>query len=435
MNQILDNVYKFYKLISFLAVPILFLYFLKRIYSKKEFIPTVAYYLLPCALTTVLYYLPTYINVLGDIPYYYQTILIFFVCLLACLLLTNGLLQEKLVFLFFYIAFQKSLIFFCGILYEKKDVLSTTTFEIMDIITFFIQIFVLYFSVLLFEKHPLKVTLHSTTFRLFLMLFCPAGLLTIFLIIDPSTKMPNLLSQEIMTLILFLMLLVFYYLYATIIENYESRYRLEKALAETSVQLTRYRYTIFMDEQVRKARHELKNKYFYMQTLLSEQKYDQLNNYINDYIGELNTNYYGIRSNNTLIDHILNTRLEVAHKHNIKTCVEVLLPENLSINEDYFCTILLNLIDNAIEASCQVDNPDILIKLNVKGQYIICNIENKTDAALLLSNTDLKTTKRDKKNHGFGLKIVESTVKKANGIIDIKADGDRFKVSVMIPFL
>jgi sensor histidine kinase YesM len=354
---------------------------------------------------------------------------------MVCLFFTNGLFQEKLIFLFYYIAFQKSIIFFCGILYAKKDTLSTTTFEILDIVTFFIQVFVLYSGVSIFEKHPLRITLNSTPFRLFLMLFCPVGLLAILLIIDPSTRIPSLLSQEMMTIIILLMLLVFYYLYATIIESYESRYKLEKALDETSDQLTRYRYTILMDEQVRKSRHELKNKYFYMQTLLKEHKYDQLNNYINDYIGELSTNYYGIRSNNALIDHILNTRLETAHKHNIKTCVEVLIPEDLSINEDYFCTIFLNLIDNAIEASLQVDNPDILIKLNVKGQYLICNIENKTDSALLASNAELKTTKKDKKNHGFGLKIVESTVKKANGIIDIKVEDDRFKVSVMIPFL
>jgi len=71
------------------------------------------------------------------------------------------------------------------------------------------------------------------------------------------------------------------------------------------------------------------------------------------HLGEINEIETSIFTNNSLIDYILNTKLAQAQKYNIKTYCEVLIPENLPFNEEAFCTVLLNLLDNAIEAAAK----------------------------------------------------------------------------------
>ena len=53
------------------------------------------------------------------------------------------------------------------------------------------------------------------------------------------------------------------------------------ALQETKAQLSHYRYSIVLQDEIRKERHELKNKYFYIQTLVHEKKFEQLEDYLN----------------------------------------------------------------------------------------------------------------------------------------------------------
>ena len=140
-----------------------------------------------------------------------------------------------------------------------------------------------------------------------------------------------------------------------------------------------------------------------------------------------------ISSGNLLMDYILTRKIQEAHKLNMKTYVEVLVPENLPISDDDLCTILLNLLDNAIEASSLEENPDIQIMMKCNGDYLVIRILNKTSSDILKENPSLSTTKEDKDFHGQGLNIVRNTVQKNNGIFRYVMEGDYFCVTVMIP--
>ncbi|MCF0142275.1 MAG: GHKL domain-containing protein, partial [Parasporobacterium sp.] len=210
---------------------------------------------------------------------------------------------------------------------------------------------------------------------------------------------------------------------------------LEKALAETSSQLTRFRYTVIAEEQARKERHEIKNTYFYIQALLHDGKYEQLAEYLSKHIGELDDSITGLHTGNLLIDHILNNKIAFARKNKIKIYTEVLIPEQLSINEEHFCTVLLNLLDNAIEASLKETDPDIWIIINIKNNNLICCIKNKVSHDVLESNPKLKTTKADAKNHGQGMRIIRRAVRRMNGIFDASVNNNYFVATVVIPVL
>lgn len=108
-----------------------------------------------------------------------------------------------------------------------------------------------------------------------------------------------------------------------------------------------------------------------MQTLLAEGKYAQLEQYLNEMTVEKLTSLDEIQTGNSLMDYIINQKIGECRKHNIKVYTEILIPQQLKISEDALCTILLNLLDNAIYASKEEDNADIHIKIHCVQSYLV----------------------------------------------------------------
>ncbi len=404
------------------------------LFQKKKAANWFIYYVVPTVLFWVIYYLPEYIIKKGSIPYYYYFVVSMAITLIWITIFLEGSFFRKTIYYVYYYAFYKCIVFFLGgVFYKYEFVINRNIYMIFDMLSCTLIMFILLLFVRFFVRHPLHITDDMNRFQLALMLVSPISFFAILQMFDPSVGLPNEIALSLAAVLLMINVPVIFYLYTTIGDQYESRYKLNKALTETSAQLTRYRYTILIEEQARSERHELKNNYFYIQTLLKEKKYDQLDSFISDHIGELSDGLNGIHTNNMLIDHILNTKLNQAHKYNIKTYSEIIIPEELLINENYFCTILLNLLDNAIEASQKEQNPDIQVLMNVKNHYLVCVVKNKVHSNILENNPNFETTKKDKKKHGLGMKIIHNTVKKANAIFDTTMEGNYFIATLMMP--
>ena len=110
----------------------------------------------------------------------------------------------------------------------------------------------------------------------------------------------------------------------------------------------------------------------------------------------------------------------------------VLLPETLSIQEQDLCALLLNLIDNAIDASKKEEQGDIHISIGIAKKYLSVQIKNKSSEDILVHNPTLKTIKSDSIYHGFGLQIIRQIVQKYNGIFDTSMESGYFCASVML---
>lgn len=428
-----DYIYQGYQYLSNIAIITLLHYTLSKLFTPKYFVNRFINYVIPVILFCIIYYFPQYALGNSTIPYYYYFASSMIVSFTWALLFLTGKAIQKLPYLVYFYATYKCFKFILAALYVQEPNITPAIYKTLDFVTFFVIFAGMYALTRIFLRFPLKFQFQLTITQTILLIFGPASFFMLLQMADPSVHVPYMVFLTVAAIVLLINLPVLFYLYSIIGEQYDSRYLLKKALTETSAQLTRYRYTILIEEQARKERHELKNIYFYIQTLLREKKYDQLNNFLIDHIGELSEGTGGIHTNNMLIDHILNTKISAARKSNIKTYTEILIPEALDINEEYFCTILLNLLDNAIEASRNEIDPDIQIFMNIKNQHLVCCIKNKVASNILEKNPELQTTKRDKKAHGLGLKIIKSTVKKTNGIFDTSIDGSYFVATVMIP--
>lgn len=95
-----------------------------------------------------------------------------------------------------------------------------------------------------------------------------------------------------------------------------------------------------------------------------------------------------------------------------------------------------NLIDNAIEAVVQLDDPEkAIINLNVRTMNgaVFIHCENYYHADLSLTQGIPSTTKADTHFHGFGIKSIRFVVEKYGGAMTIVPEDDVFNVNITIP--
>ncbi len=172
--------------------------------------------------------------------------------------------------------------------------------------------------------------------------------------------------------------------------------------------------------RTRSFRHDIKNHILLMNMLAQQEKYDELKDYLREMSGVIDESAYVRISGISAVDAILNEKMYEAQSKSITTSFDV---ENLDKNNIQpldLCVILSNALDNAIEANEKIENKnERYIKLKIHGNEAFSVVSVSNPALQAPKKNTLGgyiTTKKERSvNHGFGLKTIESTVKKYRG--------------------
>ncbi len=409
---------------------------LYRVYSggitKKR---SLLYAIVSFSLYLILQY-ATYLLPFSSHPhhYWYGMLLLFAIPLFTSIVFLEGSVAGKLLYTLFYVSFIQLYKIVWGPLYSAENLIPESQYMFWDIFSFLILIVLLYGFFIILRRSISKIT-GKVGKKLIALTYFPIGLLIYYSLDLLRIPLFNDFRDAILALIIIPALPILYDLFATTVESYEERRLLDQALTETKAQIYRYRYSLELEERIKKERHELKNNYLYIQTLVDEKKFEELNHYLSDSIGEKLESISSVSTGNSMIDYILNRKISEARKQHIKIYTEIALPEGILINDESFCTIFLNLFNNAMEACERVSDPDIHIYLKVVKKYLCCEIKNKANTDSLRSNPELETTKDDSENHGLGLKIVNETIVGCDGIFQTAMDGNYFLAKFMLPLI
>lgn len=138
-----------------------------------------------------------------------------------------------------------------------------------------------------------------------------------------------------------------------------------------------------------------------------------------------------IHTNNIVSDSIINYFYELYSK-SITFHIDGKFPENLFVENNDLCTILSNLIKNAVESSIQEISPSIYISLSANEEFATIDIKNTSRTYSESELSGLKTQKEDKKNHGFGLKNVSASVTKYAGVMEIECENNLFCTKIYL---
>lgn len=366
-----------------------------------------------------------------SIPYWYYFLCTFGAALLWAHLVLKSTFLSKLTYSLFFVAFVNLFKMVCAPLYRQESVMEPVVYALWDIGTAMILYLCLYGLTVVFRRFSINGTVKVFPRGTLVLLYLPSSFLVGLVLCN--TLGFEQYDGQIMSAILLTNLPLLYYGMAMFVQAYDEQRGMDAILAQTQAELENMRRSAEHQERFRRERHELKNNYFYIQTLLRQGEYEKLDTYLEHITGEVLTPLSTIETGDPLIDTLLNNKIDYARSQNIKTCAEVVVPKELSLETEHLFTILSNLLDNAIEASMEETERDLQLSMKCVQGYWVCQVRNKVSHDVLAENPSLRTTKGNAPEHGFGIKIVRSTVQACNGMFEVAVEDGYFAAKVMLP--
>ena len=187
-----------------------------------------------------------------------------------------------------------------------------------------------------------------------------------------------------------------------------------------------------MYRQVRGWRHDYRNHINNMKIQLSEGNYDKLSDYLNELADDLDTVDSVIKTGNVMADAILNSKLNVAEKMNIKLNVKANVPDKLPMSDVELCSMLGNILDNAVEACGTLPEEERFMRVYIgklKGQLYL-SVQNSAGKVRKSKNTYLSTKDGE---HGYGLFRIDRVAKKYGGYVNRQNEEGVFATEIMVP--
>ena len=181
-------------------------------------------------------------------------------------------------------------------------------------------------------------------------------------------------------------------------------------------------------------RHDYHNHLQSLKGYLSLNKVEQMKNYLNELETDLNSIDTLYHSGNFQLDSILNAKLAIAEKGQIRIHCDASIPPQLHVSDLDLCVILGNLLDNAIESCRKIKDPDerfIRVYIGILKKQLYISITNATSETVKQRTDHYFTTKRG--DHGHGLKRVDQVVKKYDGYLNRQNEPGVFATEIVLP--
>ncbi|MCR4697824.1 MAG: ATP-binding protein [Bacilli bacterium] len=174
--------------------------------------------------------------------------------------------------------------------------------------------------------------------------------------------------------------------------------------------------------------HDMKHQLEKYQDKLTQEEVETIQKAIEVYDKNINTG-------NQVLDTVLYSESLICDKNNIRftyLCDGKNL-DKFSSSQLYY--LFSNIIDNAIEATREVEGENRIISFNIKckNNQIVIDECNYFKGERNIQNGLIKTTKKDQRRHGYGMKSIQMIVKDNNGTMNIHTEGNMFFLIINLP--
>lgn len=175
-------------------------------------------------------------------------------------------------------------------------------------------------------------------------------------------------------------------------------------------------------------RHEFRHWLTAMEALCQKEDYEGLG----ALLGEMKQQDAGLAqmqfTENFTVNAILQDAASRAAQAGIAFDVQVHVPAELTVPENDACVLLMNMLDNALEACAKVSRPEdrfIRFKAEVKNGFFAIKCENSYAGELKEDKRGrLLTTKEEPEAHGFGLPQMSAVAERYHSLLDVSFTDD-----------
>ena len=201
-----------------------------------------------------------------------------------------------------------------------------------------------------------------------------------------------------------------------------------------AIQHTQYQQLSRHIEEVREARHDLRQHLNLIEHYLQSGKTEDLNTYIEQYRMTLPPDTARTWCENYAVNTIISYYGEEARKASVDFSVRIQLPPSLPLGEPQLCSIFGNLLENALDAcrECTDSAPFIRICAQEDAGHIVIAVDNTCCHPPIEENGRFRSTKHD--GFGTGTASIRSIAERYQGLVDFRYEDGIFYASVMLKF-
>lgn len=207
-------------------------------------------------------------------------------------------------------------------------------------------------------------------------------------------------------------------------------------LLENELKNQKDKYQQFSDSvsELRSYRHDMKNHLLCIVSLLEANELEEAQKYIHSMIDVFHSQSIQDCNENYMLGALLTEKMKEAYKYQISIIKHIELYRKLHIENQDWCIIMGNALDNALEALRNVDKEKRILKISLKNvkDMLIIRIENERTGLLLPDGLLFKTTKGDEHFHGIGLKNIKKCIENYQGDLKIETTDTTFVLTIIL---
>ena len=252
--------------------------------------------------------------------------------------------------------------------------------------------------------------------------------------LDPQNAMAGRL-REICIVVLLAVPLISLFLYHILwwlSKKLTEQAEMQRSLDMMQMIEKQYRETRRYLNETSSARHDFRQHILVIEEYLNAGKYDKLKEYIAPICDEVNRSHKVICGNQA-VDAIANHYDEIAAEKEVRIYWNIKLGEMLPIKESDICSVLGNLIENAIQAATALTGDSRFVNVCVGIMHevtLVVSVDNPYRGTHTLDKNGVPVS--DKPGHGIGLRSVGKIVEKYGGTMEIETHNQMFKVSILM---
>ena len=187
------------------------------------------------------------------------------------------------------------------------------------------------------------------------------------------------------------------------------------------------------NEEVKAARHDLRQHLNVIWAYLDKHNIDGLKDYLTVYEKSLPPDVRQTFTKNFALNVVCTHYAEEARKYEIDYDVELDMPERLSMNESEVCALLGNLLENAVEACRKVRRsaPFIRVRCAWEDGHIVFAVDNSCEQEPAWKDGRLLSSKRAG-SFGTGTWTIQRTAERSGGMAKFTYQNNVFYASVFL---
>ena len=183
--------------------------------------------------------------------------------------------------------------------------------------------------------------------------------------------------------------------------------------------------------EIRTQRHERANQALVIRALCDAGDLPGLRAYVSQ-LFPLDEPEEAVDCGHVVVSAVLSQKRAQAARAGVPLAMDAHLPPRLPIRDSDLCSLIANLLENALEGSRDVEDPAVSVHVGCVKNYLRVRVTNRVSHDVLAENPRLSTTKAHAEDHGVGVPVVRSIVARYDGMLDFSVEDGCFIADALL---